>query len=91
MPIGCGCVQLNGGALCCRFCAECVIQAGGLRDASGPLRGLLLQVPVGASCPECRQKGVFAGAIELKKLGQAVALRCEPLHICRPNHSQLGN
>lgn len=69
-PIGLTAVSLPR-----RFCAECVIQAAGLRDPSGPLKGLLLQIPVSATCPECRQKNVFTGAIELEKLGRAIALR----------------
>ena len=42
----------------------------------GPLKEILMQISEGASCPECRQKGVFAEAVELKRLGRAVALRC---------------
>ena len=42
--------------LCCRFCAECVIQAAGVEDLGRPLREILLQIPKRATCPECRQK-----------------------------------
>ena len=37
------------------------------------------QVPPSAVCPECRQRNVFQGAIELKKLGETIANRCGAL------------
>ncbi len=45
-----------------------------LKTDRGLCRGR--QVPPSAVCPQCRQRNVFRGAIQLKKLGDTIAHRC---------------
>ena len=52
MPVGLKCGHL--------FCMSCIKQAVGV-ESSKPLG----RAPRQASCPSCRQRGVFAGAVEL--------------------------
>ena len=51
----------------------------GLDDAHGSLKTVLAEAPPNAACPECRQTGVFEGALLMKKLGGAINRRCTAL------------
>jgi hypothetical protein len=37
---------------------------------------VLAEAPPDAACPECRQKGIFEGALLMKKLAGAINRRC---------------
>ena len=70
----------------------------GLDNASGSLKAVLAQAPPDAACPECRQQGIFEGALLMKKLAGAINRRCsaitaEALHTCFgcSNFGSLGN
>ena len=48
---------------------------------------MLAEAPPDAACPECRQTGIFEGALLMKKLAGAINRRCnavtaEAVHIC---------
>jgi hypothetical protein len=48
-------------------------------DVHGSLRAVLAEAPPDAACPECRQRGVFEGAVLMKKLAGAINRRCSAL------------
>jgi hypothetical protein len=57
--------------------------AAGLDDSHGSLRAVLAEAPQDAACPECRQTGVFEGALLMKKLGGAINRRyVAPSSLC---------
>ncbi len=59
-----------------RFCADCAFSAVGKGNALGTVRAILDHVDVDAACPECRTKGVFTRAIELKETERLIKQRC---------------
>ncbi len=70
-------------APCPRVCEDGV-PTGGLH-VNGKLVqafNVLWQVPPTAACPECRQRNVFQGAIELRKLGETIANKCGSISSC---------
>lgn len=46
----------------------------------GTLKAVLADAPPDAACPECRQKGVFEGALLMKKLAAAINRRWAAAH-----------
>ncbi|CAL8465639.1 g5175 [Coccomyxa elongata] len=58
-----------------RFCADCAFSAVGKGNALGTVRAILDHVDVNAACPECRTKGVFTRAIELKETERLIKQR----------------
>ncbi|BDA51487.1 probable E3 ubiquitin-protein ligase BAH1-like 1 at C-terminar half [Coccomyxa sp. Obi] len=58
-----------------RFCADCAFSAVGKGNALGTVRAILDHVDVNAACPECRTKGVFMRAIELKETERLIKQR----------------
>jgi hypothetical protein len=58
----------------------------GLADAPGSLKAVLAEAPPDAACPECRQQGIFEGALLMKKLAGAINRRCDAvkgaMHTC---------
>jgi hypothetical protein len=62
-----------------RFCADCAFTSAGKGNALGTVRAILDHVDPDAPCPECRTKGVFALAMELKETEKLIKQRCEPL------------
>ena len=59
-----------------KFCADCAFSAVGKGNALGTVRAILDHVRLDAACPECRTKGVFSHAIELKTTEQLIKQRC---------------
>ena len=61
-----------------KFCADCAFTCVGKGNALGTVRAILDHVPPGAACPECRTRGVFVFAIELKETERLIRQRCAP-------------
>lgn len=58
-----------------KFCADCAFTSAGKGNAVGTVRAILDHVPSNACCPECRTKGVFVLAIELKETEKLIKQR----------------
>ena len=67
-----------------KFCADCAFSAVGKGNALGTVRAILDHVDPEAACPECRTKGVYVFAMELKETEKLIKQRCSP---CPPNTS----
>jgi hypothetical protein len=62
-----------------KFCADCAFSASGKAYALGTVRAILDHVDPDKACPECRTRGVFVHAIELKETEKLIKQRWEPL------------
>ena len=58
-----------------KFCADCAFSAVGKGNALGTVRAILDHVDPDAACPECRTKGVFVFAMELKATEKLIKQR----------------
>ena len=58
------------------FCADCAFTSAGKGNAVGSVRAILDHVSPEACCPECRTKGVYILAIELKETEKLIKQRC---------------
>ena len=61
-----------------KFCADCAFSAVGKGNALGTVRAILDHVDPEAACPECRTKGVYVFAMELKETEKLIRQRCSP-------------
>ena len=61
-----------------KFCADCAFSAVGKGNALGTVRAILDHVDPEAACPECRTKGVYVFAMELKETERLIKQRCRP-------------
>ena len=61
-----------------KFCADCAFSAVGKGNALGTVRAILDHVDPDSACPECRTKGVYVYAMELKETEKLIKKRCEP-------------
>ena len=61
-----------------KFCADCAFSSVGKGNALGSVRAILDHVEPGAACPECRTKGVFVNAMELKTTEKLIRQRRAP-------------
>ena len=68
MPLGLECGH--------KFCADCAFTCVGKGNALGTVRAILDHVPADAACPECRTRGVFVFAIQLKETERLIRQRC---------------
>ena len=58
-----------------KFCADCAFSAVGKGNALGTVRAILDHVNPDAACPECRTKGVYVFAVELKETEKLIKQR----------------
>ncbi|CAL5224097.1 g6726 [Coccomyxa viridis] len=58
-----------------KFCADCAFSAVGKGNALGTVRAILDHVDPDAACPECRTKGVYVFAMELKETEKLIRQR----------------
>ena len=58
------------------FCADCAFTSAGKGYALGSVRAILEHVCPDARCPECRTKGVYVLAVQLKKTEALIKQRC---------------
>lgn len=68
-----------------KFCADCAFSCVGKGNALGTVRAILDHVREDAACPECRTKGVFVKAIELKATEKLIKQRCGIPEVCPPS------
>ena len=61
-----------------KFCADCAFSAVGKGNALGTVRAILDHVDPDSACPECRTKGVYVYAMELKETEKLIKKRCWP-------------
>ena len=61
-----------------KFCADCAFSAVGKGNALGTVRAILDHVDPDSACPECRTKGVYVYAMELKETEKLIKKRCAP-------------
>lgn len=61
-----------------KFCADCAFSAVGKGNALGTVRAILDHVDPEAACPECRTKGVYVFAMELKETEKLIKQRYSP-------------
>ena len=59
-----------------KFCADCAFSSVGKGNALGTVRAILDHVDHSAACPECRTRGVFVNAMELKNTEKLIRQRC---------------
>ena len=60
-----------------KFCADCAFGAVGKGNALGTVRAILDHVDPDSACPECRTKGVYIHAMELKETEKLIKKRCK--------------
>ncbi|CAK0731866.1 hypothetical protein CVIRNUC_000053 [Coccomyxa viridis] len=58
-----------------KFCADCAFSAVGKGNALGTVRAILDHVDPDSACPECRTKGVYVYAMELKETEKLIKKR----------------
>jgi hypothetical protein len=63
-PVGLGCGH--------KFCKSCALEAAGFGKVVGAFRNIITYIPARVSCPQCRQKQVYKGAVSLKELSSLI-------------------
>ena len=63
-PVGLGCGH--------KFCKACALEAAGFGKVVGAFRNIITYIPARVSCPQCRQKQVYKGAVSLKELSSLI-------------------
>ncbi len=71
-----------------KFCADCAFSAVGKGYAIGTVRAILDHVEPDAACPECRTKGVYVYAMELKETEKLIKQRRAPHEKRCAEHAQ---
>lgn len=58
-----------------KFCRACALEAAGFGKMIGAFHNIVSYIPPRQPCPQCRQRGVYQDAVQLKELGILIATK----------------